>query len=327
MAISAKQVIDLAKGELGYEEKKSNSQLDQKHANTGKNNFTKYEKDVFGSSGNYWCASFISWLFWMVCGKSVAAAKQVIYAVSMACETIRQAFIKAGRYSSTPKVGSLIFFSGTRHSGANHIGLVIEVTDTTVKTIEGNTSSKEFDDNGGAVAEKTYSRTYSRILGYGHPNYEGSGSNGDSSVLKQGSKGEAVKELQKNLNTIMKSGLVVDGSFGPKTVSAVESFQKKYGLTVDGVFGPKSAAKMKEVLNAKQSVKIATPTIKNGSKGENVKTLQNNLNSVINAGLTVDGSCGSKTVAAIKAFQKKYKLTVDGSYGPKSAAKMKEILG
>lgn len=69
-------------------------------------------------------------------------------------------------------------------------------------------------------------------------------------VLKKGSKGVDVKELQTEL---IKMGYDLgscgaDGDFGNKTNSAVRAFQKKYGLTVDGEFGPKSFAKYKEVM-------------------------------------------------------------------------------
>lgn len=69
-----------------------------------------------------------------------------------------------------------------------------------------------------------------------------------------------------------------------------------------------------------------TRTLKSGCKGEDVKTLQSNLNKIMNAGLTVDGDFGPKTDAAVRAFQKKYGLTVDGLFGPKSAEKMEQLL-
>lgn len=74
------------------------------------------------------------------------------------------------------------------------------------------------------------------------------------------------------------------------------------------------------------SVEVAKPTIKKGSSGEQVKILQKNLNKSVDAGLTVDGIAGEKTVAAIKKFQKKYHLTIDGIYGNKSYAKMKSVI-
>lgn len=57
-------------------------------------------------------------------------------------------------------------------------------------------------------------------------------------VLKKGSKGPAVVTLQEFLK------LTADGIFGPKTESAVKSYQKKNGLVADGIVGPKTWAYM-----------------------------------------------------------------------------------
>lgn len=56
-------------------------------------------------------------------------------------------------------------------------------------------------------------------------------------------------------------------------------------------------------------------TIKSGSTGAETKSLQSLLNSKAGAGLTVDGICGAKTVAAIKSYQTGAGLTVDGVCG------------
>jgi len=63
---------------------------------------------------------------------------------------------------------------------------------------------------------------------------------GISRTLKIGMTGEDVKLLQ----TVL--GVSVDGSFGPKTKSALIAFQIKKGLSPDGVFGPKTRAKLVE---------------------------------------------------------------------------------
>lgn len=71
---------------------------------------------------------------------------------------------------------------------------------------------------------------------------------------------------------------------------------------------------------------LPSKTVRKGSKGTNVKHVQTFLNWCMKSGLKVDGSCGSKTVAAIKKFQKQYKLKVDGVFGVKSKAKAQSIV-
>lgn len=53
-------------------------------------------------------------------------------------------------------------------------------------------------------------------------------------LLKKGSKGEAVKQLQRALN------LIPDGIFGTLTEEAVKAFQKSKGLKQDGIVGDKT---------------------------------------------------------------------------------------
>ena len=59
----------------------------------------------------------------------------------------------------------------------------------------------------------------------------------DAAVLKQGSSGGEVKEVQRRLKLWGYYKGSVDGVFGAGTRSAVISFQKKNGLTADGVVG------------------------------------------------------------------------------------------
>lgn len=56
--------------------------------------------------------------------------------------------------------------------------------------------------------------------------------------LSNGSKGSAVRKLQILLNGLNYNSGAVDGDFGPKTLSAVRTFQAANDLTTDGVVGP-----------------------------------------------------------------------------------------
>ena len=58
-------------------------------------------------------------------------------------------------------------------------------------------------------------------------------------LLKQGTRGDAVKKLQEKL------GIGADGQFGPGTEKAVRDYQQKNGLAVDGAAGPATLAHMK----------------------------------------------------------------------------------
>ncbi|MFA5999808.1 MAG: peptidoglycan-binding domain-containing protein [Candidatus Paceibacterota bacterium] len=65
-----------------------------------------------------------------------------------------------------------------------------------------------------------------------------------TTTLRNGSRGESVKELQRFLNKVLKLNLVVDGKLGPKTVVVIKKWQKTNGLTPDGLVGEKTKEKM-----------------------------------------------------------------------------------
>ena len=58
-------------------------------------------------------------------------------------------------------------------------------------------------------------------------------------LLKQGTRGDAVKKLQEKL------AIGADGQFGSATEKAVRDYQQKNGLVVDGMAGPATLAHMK----------------------------------------------------------------------------------
>lgn len=72
-------------------------------------------------------------------------------------------------------------------------------------------------------------------------------------------------------------------------------------------------------------VPIASPTVKNGSRGANAKLLQQNLNAC-GYRLEEDGIFGKLSTQALKEWQAVNGLVVDGIYGKKSEAKMKQLL-
>lgn len=66
-------------------------------------------------------------------------------------------------------------------------------------------------------------------------------------TLQEGSKGVAVRGLQRMLVTRGFDPGEIDGRFGPKTKAAVNAFQSDHGLDVDGIVGPKTWDSLRQV--------------------------------------------------------------------------------
>ena len=104
----------------------------------------------------------------------------------------------------------------------------------------------------------------------------------------------------------------IDGNFGPKTQDAVKSFQQGSNLTPDGVVGPLTWNALPADPN--------TPRLAHGASGSAVSGLQKGLRAFGGANTTtdpgpIDGSFGSRTESAVRAYQTQQNLTVDGIVG------------
>lgn len=172
----ASKVIKIAEAEVGYLEKKSNKYLDEKTANAGSKNYTKYGRDMhdlYPSVMDFpaaWCDAFVDWCFYKAYGKT--NAKGLLggnfndYTPSSA-----NLYKNKKAWHTAPKVGDQIFF--TNGERICHTGLVYKVDSNYVYTIEGNTSDEdEVVANGGCVAKKKYLLTNKKIAGYGRPKYD-----------------------------------------------------------------------------------------------------------------------------------------------------------
>lgn len=160
-----KKLISTASAEIGYMEKASNKNLDNKTANAGKGNYTKYARDLvklIGSpyaQGAAWCDMFVDWCFVQTFGKD--NAKKMLGGWSAYTPTSADLYKKAKRFYQSPAVGDQIFFKNSER--INHTGIVVNVTSTTVYTIEGNSSNK--------VRNCSYLLKDKSIAGYGRPNW------------------------------------------------------------------------------------------------------------------------------------------------------------
>ena len=174
--------IAIAKAEIGYKEKASNSQLDDKEANAGSGNYTKYGRDVSGHTGPGWpwCHQFVSW-----CAQK--AGCENIIPITASCAEGVSYFKNKNEYHEksgyTPKKGDIIYFGP---GGGDHVGIVTDCDGSYVYTVEGNTGSQGSSSvvaEGNAVCDKKYPLDTARIHGYGSPAYSGgvSGSSSGSS--------------------------------------------------------------------------------------------------------------------------------------------------
>lgn len=285
MAYTATKLIALAAADVGYLEKASNAQLDDKTANAGRNNYTKFARDLFAAGyyngnkqGQPWCDTWVDHKFWELCDKSKEKAEAMTCqtgSLGAGCRYSANYYRKQGRFFKTPKFGDQVFFGPK--GAETHTGLVRKVTATHVYTTEGNTSpSSGVVPNGGGVWNKVYPLGYSQISGYGRPYYD--------------------KEIE------------VDGKWDS---DLTERLQEIFGTTVDGV-----------ISNQHAQYKASNPGLRsgwewkskpNGKGSDLIRAMQKW------AGMAAgdcDGEIGPKT---IKAFQRKLGTTVDGKVSSTSA--------
>lgn len=158
-------------------------------------------------------------------------------------------------------------------------------------------------------------------------------------VLRRGDTGTYVELVQFWLSTLAEfdtaiPDLTVDGNFGAGTEKSVKAFQTENGLTADGVVGQVTwdALYLAWVNVQSDMGGTAYPgtVLRIGSKGNDVRLVQfwlriaaDNYSSLQT--VTVDGSFGSGTAAAVKAFQSLFGLTADGIVGRTTWAKLNEV--
>lgn len=308
-------IINIALAEVGYLEKATNANLDDKTANAGSNNYTKYWRDIYPAyQGQPWCACFVTWVFVIAFGKAMAQ-KLLKHYPYVYCPTMADLFT----LNANPKVGDIVIF---KHNGVfTHTGIVIKVSGDQFWTVEGNTSGgSTIIANGGAVCKKTYFNSNLPGTKFITPDYskvqeiknEGNDtpSISASSILKIGSNGSAVKTLQKNLNTLIKAKLTVDGEFGTATYNAVIKFQTKYKLTADGIVGENTQKKINSLLKKKNSSTATTHSTKS-VVGE---VTANELN--VRSWYGIDSSTGKKypTIVSYPKLKKTNRVSILATY-------------
>lgn len=256
------KVILIAKNEEGYLEKKSNNQLDNKTANAGSANYTKYWRDIKPDyQGQPWCAAFISWCFMKAFGLD-NAKKLLKHWPYVYCPTLGKLFTR----NANPKIGDVVIFY---HNGMfTHTGLVTAVIGDRFYTIEGNTSGASgIIANGGGVCAKSYLNSQMPGTKFCTPDYSivSNAVNKPSDInkipsntIQTGEKymfnPETVKAGDKNTSVLLLQEILRARGFKGKngkalkltwtadanTIYALKAYQesRKDVLEVDGVCGP-----------------------------------------------------------------------------------------
>ena len=102
-----------------------------------------------------------------------------------------------------------------------------------------------------------YAVTYGDLSGYVYKTYvslQSTPSSGSTTLLRSGSRGSAVKQLQERLILLGYLNDRADGIFGRLTDAAVRQYQRRNGLAVDGIAGKNTLSRVSAEAQRVQTV-------------------------------------------------------------------------
>ncbi len=155
--MTASKILKIAAQEIGETEKP---------VNEVKYNTEYYGRKVNGSAYS-WCACFVWWVF----KEAGASALYFGGGKTASCTTLMNFYKAQGQIvtDGNYKAGDIVFYQFNKDDRADHVGIIESVSGNTITAIEGNTSVTS-DDNGGAVMQRT--RSKSLIMAVARPKYE-----------------------------------------------------------------------------------------------------------------------------------------------------------
>ena len=190
---TAKEILAVARGELGYREDPPGS------------NLTKYGK-WFGLNGNPWCMMFIQWVFFQ------AGAYELLPAHTGSCGGFMRAAQAQGRWvTGDYQPGDVVIYDFPGNNvKTDHCGIVVTALTTGIRTIEGNTGVGN-DSNGGEVMERT--RPLSVIIGAYRPHYAEEASGKEDKPMTYKYLKDIPEKFRPIINDLMTAGIIQgDGS-------------------------------------------------------------------------------------------------------------------
>lgn len=251
--ICGDDIVDCARGELGYREEGVNE--------------TKYNRAYYNNdTAAPWCVTFVWWVFDR-CG-----ASGLFYGggKTASCTEYWRWAKSTGHVTTTPKYGDIVIYNwdglGAKSKVAHHMGIYVKSTSSTVTTIEGNTSTDSdtvdrvmVRDRGRkmvcAYISVDYDARFGKLLLWQQAHIADGGA-----LPKYGADGEYGPETEKGMSRhlltyrgkdyryqnqvkLLQSLLglpaeQIDGKFGPTTLWHVQRYQRTNGLECDGIVGP-----------------------------------------------------------------------------------------
>ena len=118
-------------------------------------------------------------------------------------------------------------------------------------------------------------------------------------ILRRGDTGADVRLAQTALTRAGYDPGRIDGVFGVNTERAVKRFQRVLGAREDGIIGPVTWQYLEPF-----ALEPDPDVLRRGSRGEMVEVLQRALDEAGFDPGVIDGLFGTRTQAALKAFQK-----------------------
>lgn len=234
---AAKQILDIARAEIGVRESPAGS------------NCQKYGK-AYGWDGVAWCAIFVWWCFHQVDADALLPKK------TASCWEMMDAAKKAGIWKvSGFKPGDVLIY---KFGASYHTGICESVSGNTVTAIEGNTGISN-DANGGMVMRRR--RSVAFVKGAVRPKYNatkplplvaqevinGAWGNGDARVKRLTEAGYNPADVQKRVNALCKGGIRVQITADVLNIRAAPDV---YSRKLD-IFGAGAIVTVEEVREGK----------------------------------------------------------------------------
>lgn len=235
MSCYAKNVVETALSEVGYKETGTNRNKFAEYIDKNYHDFYNGKKN-----GYQWCDLFVDYCVLVNSANEAEALKvlcQPKKSAGAGCRYSYQYYKQKKRTGKEPKFGAQIFFGTGEYP--THTGIVVQVTDNKVITVEGNADNK--------VQKKSYSKNSSKIYGYGYPIYTEAT---ETPVFVPNSPLKTIEQVADE---------VIAGKWG-------NGAERKARLIEAGYNYDEVQAKVNQILNAKTPAKPAytTYTVKKG---------------------------------------------------------------